>query len=245
MRLSLTPRPLAGEGSKSPKLKFVVYRELLFNTIEDVKTMFTGCIDHCGHLVKIEDLAAGKRFHISSRFQDFQLGESIAVNGVCLSVVQTKADEFIVDVSPETLKVANFSALQSGCLVNLERSMRLNERLNGHFVLGHVDTTAILTQINSYHDFMEYSFEIHDSQSQFFLVKKGCVAINGVSLTLNHVEKNRFTVMLIPDTLAKTNLSALRPQDHVTIEYDYLAKLTFNQNKILKKAHVENTYEYI
>ena len=206
--------------------------------------MFTGCIDHCGHLVQIENLPSGKRFHIASRFEDLKLGESIAINGVCLSVVQIKADEFLVDVSPETLKVAEFSALLPGCLVNLERSMVLNERLNGHFVLGHVDATAILTQITAYHDFMEYSFECQDPQAQLFLVKKGCVAINGVSLTLNQVHDNRFTVMLIPDTLAKTNLSALRPLDHVTIEYDYLAKLTFNQNKYLAlklESQIENT----
>lgn len=187
--------------------------------------MFTGCIDHCGYLVKIEELASGKRFHISSRFPDLKLGESIAVNGVCLSLVQVNADEFIVDVSPETLKVAGFSTIPAGSLVNLERAMLVNDRLHGHFVLGHVDATTRLTQITAYNDFLEYSFAIPEPQARLFLVKKGCIAVNGVSLTLNQVDENKFTVMLIPDTLAKTNLSALRPLDHVTIEYDYLAKL--------------------
>lgn len=191
--------------------------------------MFTGCVDHSGHLVKIENLASGKRFHIASQFTDLVLGESVCVNGVCLSVTQTYGDEFTADVSPETVALTHFDSIVNGSLVNLERSMRLNDRLNGHFVMGHVDGVAVLETKIPHDGFMEYHFQVKDSKAKDYLVTKGSIAVNGVSLTLNKVHQFGFSVMLIPETLARTNLSALNCQDYVNIEYDYLAKLIVNK----------------
>lgn len=191
--------------------------------------MFTGCIDHCGHLRKIEPLTTGRRFYIASQFHDVTVGESIAVDGVCLTVTHVYPDEFSADVSPETLNLTHFSALQTGALVNLERSLRLSDRLHGHFVTGHIDQTAVLAWKKPYAEFVAYGFSGVAPMGTGFLVTKGSVAVNGVSLTVNLVSDHGFDVMLIPETLTRTNLAALQCGDRVNIEYDYLAKLLAKQ----------------
>ena len=208
--------------------------------------MFTGLIDHCGHILAIENIGDGRRFHIQTHYTDIASGESIAVNGVCLTVVercltndtqtnavqknaiQTSAQQFTCDVSPETLKLTNAGHLKVGGSVNLERSLRLNDRLHGHFVMGHVDQTGIIRATTAYAGYTHYTIAGIAPESRSLLVKKGSIAVNGVSLTLNEITEDGFEVMLIPETLKRTNLRELTVGDIVNVEYDYLAKLLRN-----------------
>lgn len=187
--------------------------------------MFTGCISHCGKIIDIDTLPAGKRLRIACDYTDLNLGESIAVNGICLTVTQCVPGEFCCDISPETLAVSSAEHLDINSVVNLERSLRINDRLNGHFVMGHVDQTCVVESKKRYADYLEYCFSNLLPTARPFFVAKGSVAVNGVSLTLNRVQNDTFSVMLIPETLRITNLSALQVGDLVNVEYDYLAKI--------------------
>src|SRR5471030_2221415 len=120
--------------------------------------MFTGCINHCGKILDIDELSVGKRFRIACDYTDLVTGESIAVNGVCLTVVQCVPGEFACDVSPETLAVSSMRALTIGHVVNLERSLRIIDRLNGHFVMGHVDQVCQVAAKQHHADYVEYRF---------------------------------------------------------------------------------------
>lgn len=196
--------------------------------------MFTGIIDHYGYIKKIEKIPSGIRLTIGSTFNEIIIGESIAVDGVCLTVTEYKANEFAVDISPETLQL---SLIRHYCVndkVNLERSLRLSDRLSGHFVTGHTDGLAVLQEIIAKDEFKEYIFKPTNTDFVSFLTKKGSVALNGVSLTLNEVNMDYFSVMLIPHTLTITNLSSLEVGDVVNIEYDYLAKILYNQLTVMK-----------
>lgn len=197
--------------------------------------MFTGCTDHCGKILNIEANPGGKRLHIACNFNDLTLGESIAVNGICLTVTAFDPTSFYCDVSPETLDVTNAQHFSVNSLVNLERSLRLNDRLNGHFVMGHVDQIGRVAAQKPWEDYVEYRIDGLLPENKAFLIHKGSVAVNGVSLTLNQVADDGFSVMLIPETLRNTNLSSLKVGDWVNVEYDYLAKL---MAKHLQMSHV-------
>jgi riboflavin synthase len=187
--------------------------------------MFTGCINHCGKITDVDELSSGKRFRIACDYTDLVIGESIAVNGVCLTVVQCIAEEFSCDISPETLAVSSMRDLNIGHVVNLERSLRVSDRLNGHFVMGHVDQVCRVAAKQPHTDYVEYRFNGLLPAAKPFFVTKGSVAVNGVSLTLNSVKDDTFSVMLIPETLRITNLSTLNVGNLVNVEYDYLAKV--------------------
>jgi riboflavin synthase len=190
--------------------------------------MFTGLIDHCGKLLQVDVQAEGKRFLIACAYTDIAQGESIAVNGVCLTARACTPNQFYVDVSPETLAVSTANFLQPGDALNLERALRIHDRLHGHFVLGHVDQVCQVSAKKSHADYIEYVFAGVLPEAKKFLVQKGSIAVHGVSLTLNAVAEDTFTVMLIPETLQNTNLSSLKVGDKVNVEYDYLAKIVKN-----------------
>ena len=193
--------------------------------------MFTGLIDHCGVLKKIHKKSDICELSIETRFNDLVIGESIAVDGVCLTVTAFDGGMFSCEVSPETRKLTVVEHYQPGTQINLERALRLSDRLGGHFVTGHVDQTARVKEKNAIGDYIEVSIEMlegsHDHQN--FLIKKGCIAINGVSLTINDVSDRGFKLMLIPHTLVKTNLSHLLVGDRVNIEFDWLTKIVQRQ----------------
>jgi riboflavin synthase len=191
--------------------------------------MFTGIIDHCGQILSIERHDSNYRLTISSHFDDLQLGESIAVDGACLTVTASTQQSFSADISPETMRLTLASQYQPGMQVNLERSLRLSDRLGGHFVMGHVDGMGILTRREPTGEFIVFEISQIPSDCQPYLTTKGSIAVNGVSLTLNEVSKNKVKLMLVPHTLAKTNLSLLQEGDKINIEFDYLAKLVINQ----------------
>jgi riboflavin synthase len=193
--------------------------------------MFTGIIDHCGEILAIEQNTTQISLTVRSKFDDLLLGESIAIDGVCLTVTYFQNNTFKVELSPETMYLTFARNYQPNLLVNLERALRLSDRLGGHFVTGHVDGVCEVEHIQAHGEFKEIIFKGIKKSFKPFLVRKGSVAINGVSLTINAVAKDNFSTMLIPHTLQQTTLSQLKVGHNVNIEFDYLAKLVFNQLK--------------
>ncbi len=199
--------------------------------------MFTGLVEAMGRVERVADEAAGRRLTLSWPGLDHQddplaIGESVAVNGCCLTVVEADraGDQFVVQAGPETLLRTNLGSRSMGDRVNLERALKVGDRLGGHFVQGHVDTTATLLDRRPEGEWEFLAFTI-DREWSPLLVPKGSIAVDGVSLTLVDVTPDRFSIMLIPHTLAVTTLGALRVGDRVNIETDMLAK---HVQKLLK-----------
>ncbi|MBS0359473.1 MAG: riboflavin synthase [Proteobacteria bacterium] len=185
--------------------------------------MFTGIIDHTGEIVHLEKGDSSIALEIKTQFDEFTLGESISVDGICLTVTGNKKNNFTCELSSETLNVTTAKNFHVGSIVNLEKALRVSDRLGGHFVLGHVDTVAQLSEQKYMNDFLICQFT--GTLKKNYLIPKGSIALNGVSLTINEVTDAGFSVMLIPHSLEKTNLSKLKVGDSVNIEYDYLAKI--------------------
>ncbi len=189
--------------------------------------MFTGLVECLGRVELCENEGSGFRFTISwpdlPAADPLTLGESVAINGCCLTVVAAEGDRFEVQAGPETLARTNLGDKKPGDRVNLERALRFGDRLGGHFVQGHVDTTATLRERRTEGEWEFLSFVI-DPDWTPLLVPKGSIAIDGVSLTLVEARHYGFSVMLIPHTLAVTTLGLIHPGDRVNIETDILAK---------------------
>lgn len=188
--------------------------------------MFTGIIDHCGTIAQINPISNGLQLCVKHLFADkIELGESIAINGICLTVTQFQEDMFYCDLSPETLKLTTAKDFKVGQTVNLERALQLTSRLGGHFVMGHVDQTARVKTIRKSADFIEIVFDGLDKEAKKYVIKKLSIAVNGVSLTINEVTEGGFSVMLIPHTLERTELHTLQEGDAVNLEFDMLARV--------------------
>ncbi|HER62749.1 MAG TPA: riboflavin synthase, partial [Desulfobacteraceae bacterium] len=174
--------------------------------------MFTGIIQGRGRVDRARSSGGGMVFLLKADFDltDPEEGESIAVNGVCLTARDIRGNSFLVDVSPETLSRTGLGGLKTGSLVNLERALRLSDRLGGHMVSGHVDDQGRVEDRCSEGDFTLFTFSLSRSLAKY-VIEKGSVAINGVSLTVNSCEGDRFTVSIIPHTLAVTTLGELKP----------------------------------
>jgi riboflavin synthase len=187
--------------------------------------LFTGLVETLGLVVKVDEEGSGRRFRLAwPDFPDaFTLGESIAVNGCCLTVVSSDGPTFDVQLGPETLLRTNLGSKTVGDPVNLERSLKVGDRLGGHFVQGHVDTTATLVERRPDGEWDFLAFTLDPAWTRL-MVPKGSIAIDGVSLTLVDVGVDRFSIMLIPHTLAVTTLGSLKIGDRVNIEADMLAK---------------------
>ena len=159
---------------------------------------------------------------------DLDLGASIAINGVCLTATSLNEDSFSVDVSTETLKCTNIGELEVEDVVNIEQSLKIGDSIDGHFVFGHVDEVSTVQNI----EVLDQTKILHFSLSQEgmrFVVKKGSIAIDGVSLTVNEVSKSGFQVMIIPHTLEKTSFNDFKKGTRANIEYDMLARYVQNQ----------------
>ena len=159
---------------------------------------------------------------------DLDLGASIAINGVCLTATSLNKDSFSVDVSTETLKCTNIGELEVEDVVNIEQSLKIGESIDGHFVFGHVDEVSTVQNI----EVLDQTKILHFSLSQEgmrFVVKKGSIAIDGVSLTVNEVSNSGFQVMIIPHTLEKTSFNDFKKGTRANIEYDMLARYVQNQ----------------
>jgi riboflavin synthase len=187
--------------------------------------MFTGLVEDVG---RVESLVTNKQSAVLTvqsglPIPAISLGASIAVNGACLTVVQKTKKSFAFDVSPETLERTSLATSKPGTLLNLERSMRFDDRLGGHLVTGHIDGVGVVRSIEKKGDFTFFSFRIAQRLGSL-LVSKGSVAVDGISLTVNGCRLREFTVAVIPFTLQHTNLRARRVGDKVNIETDLIGK---------------------
>ncbi|MBN2321037.1 MAG: riboflavin synthase [Acidobacteria bacterium] len=187
--------------------------------------MFTGIIEEIGTIQGIRFVHEGAAITISAGkiLRGLKIGDSVAVNGVCLTATSVEAGAFACDISAETLRLSSFKQAKQGYRVNLERSLQLGGRLGGHIVLGHVDGVgSLLAKIPSGEGF-EISFSF-PKELERYLVYKGSIAVNGVSLTIASLEKGSFSVAAIPLTLEETNLVQLNIGDPVNLEVDILGK---------------------
>lgn len=191
--------------------------------------MFTGIVDHYGQIIEILTLEQSQRLWIKTNFTSLEMGESIAVNGICLTVTGIEYDKFSCDISPETCRITTAKNFKAEMPVNLERAMQASSRMGGHMVMGHVDQTATLICKTNIDEFVEMKFGGLNAEARNFVIKKGSIAVNGVSLTINHTNDDTFTVMLIPHTLDRTTLSFLREGDAVNIEFDMMARIIVEQ----------------
>jgi len=187
--------------------------------------MFTGLIQAIGQVRSLEGSGDSGRLRIASLLvhDDLSLGESIAVNGVCLTVTGWDGDSFTLDVSPETLRTTTLGTLSPRTAVNLERALRLSDRLGGHLVAGHVDSMGTVRQKRKEQNAVYFEFAAPPASLRY-IVAKGSVAIDGVSLTVNQVYSDRFSVMVIPHSLEQTCLKERRVGDAVNIETDLIGR---------------------
>ncbi|HRD59018.1 MAG TPA: riboflavin synthase [Ferruginibacter sp.] len=186
--------------------------------------MFTGIIEDTGCISSIEKSGTNISYWVQSKLaQSLKVDQSLSHNGVCLTVEAIKNDLHKVTAIDETLQKTNLGNLVQGSIVNLERCMQLNGRLDGHIVQGHVDTTALCTDIVKKEGSTEFSFET-DAQFATLMIEKGSITLNGISLTIFNVSETGFTVAIIPYTMEHTNLSELKTADKVNIEFDIIGK---------------------
>ena len=187
--------------------------------------MFTGLVQAQGSVLSLDQVANSAVLKISapSDFDDVALGESIAINGVCLTITNKHFLELDFDVMGETLNLTNLGTLSSGNQVNLERALKISDRLGGHIVQGHVDGRSQLLSRSKEPNWEVLTFELNDSFARY-VVKKGSITVDGVSLTVSNVGDSTFEVSLIPTTLVSTNLGELAVGKVVNIEVDVIAK---------------------
>ena len=188
--------------------------------------MFTGIIQSIGDVIDKKQLSGDLRFTVKTHFshpEKIQLGDSIAMDGVCLTVTEKQQDEVVLDVSVETVNKTTVGQWQIGTQLNLEPAMTLQDQLGGHIVSGHVDAVCrCLSRVPSARSEI-FEFEIPEELNKF-VVTKGSITINGVSLTVNTIDSNKLSVNLVPHTMQHTNLGLLKPNQAVNIEVDTIAR---------------------
>ena len=196
--------------------------------------MFTGLIEATGEVTASTSTTGGRRLSVGSPLTaELNLGDSVAVNGVCLTVVQTGA-AFNADVGPETLRVTTLGSLEPGALVNLERPLRGDGRMGGHFVLGHVDAIGRIENLRPASDFLWLTVSFPPELARY-LVLKGSVAVDGISLTVAGLSGDRFDVQLVPFTVEHTNLKQARIGDGVNLECDMIGKYVARAAELILK----------
>jgi riboflavin synthase len=196
--------------------------------------MFTGLIENLGEITEVKQTPSGFRLGLTTDLSpDLATGDSLAVNGVCLTVVSAGADGVHMDVSPETLRVSALGSLKRGASVNLERSMRADGRIGGHFVQGHVDATGSIEELRPDGDSWWVTVKFPSSLAAQ-IVRKGSIAVDGISLTVAGVDDRRFDVQVIPFTWAHTNLRFAKVNDLVNLESDMIGKYVLRAMDVLK-----------
>ena len=196
--------------------------------------MFTGIIEDIGKVIDI----TSSQIQIETCLDDIKTGDSIAVNGVCLTVTKINGKQLSFDYSPTTSDITNISLLKKNSLVNLERALTLQTRLGGHIVSGHIDTSTNIVDIKKNGDFYFISFAVNEIVKKY-VVKKGFIAIDGISLTVAENNEKIFSVTMIPETFNKTIFHTRKTGDIVNIEIDVFAKYVENLfNKSNEKKEI-------
>ena len=187
--------------------------------------MFTGIVEEIGRIKEFSRLSSGAKIAVECEniLTDAKLGDSIAINGCCQTVTEIGGNYFKADVSEETLRITNFGTLKPGVKVNLERALTPASRMGGHIVQGHIDCTGKFLRFEKLSDFYNLTFEVPAEFSRY-IVYKGSIAVNGVSLTIASVRENIFTVAVIPHTYQNTTMQDLKSGDIVNIETDILGR---------------------
>lgn len=187
--------------------------------------MFSGIIEELGELKNISRRGNNTLFEIRANrvLEDAGIGDSISVNGTCLTITSKASDTLSFEVMPQTLKVTNLGALRLKDKVNLERALKIGDRLSGHFVTGHIDTTGIIRRKSYINDNLCFEIAV-PVKFMSYILPQGSIAIDGISLTMVGKKSNTFTVYIIPHTLKNTTLGFKGPSDKVNIEFDILAK---------------------
>jgi len=201
--------------------------------------MFSGIVEAMAQVRKIEHEQGNIHFTLSCPFnKELSVDQSVSHNGVCLTVVCCNADEYVVTAMQETLLRSNLSDLKTGDMVNVERSMVLNDRLDGHIVQGHVDQTAVCIEKKAADGSWYFRFRYEHSKEMakrgYFMVDKGSVTVNGVSLTVCNPSENEFSVGIIPYTFEHTNFCLIEEGTKVNIEFDIIGKYIARLQEIVK-----------
>tara|TARA_Y100000590_G_scaffold405831_1_gene494476 strand:- start:428 stop:1027 length:600 start_codon:yes stop_codon:yes gene_type:complete len=191
--------------------------------------MFSGIVESVQKIESVSNFSDSKSIQISRplSFDDISLGDSISVNGVCLTVSSLIDNSFVVDIINETLNITTLDNLEIGNFVNLERAIKYNNRIGGHLLQGHVDSTALIQNIKKGKESIDMTLNM-SKELISFCIYKGSIGINGVSLTISAIDNDGITVSLIPHTLENTNLSSLKVGDSVNIETDMISKYIKN-----------------
>lgn len=204
--------------------------------------MFTGLIEALGEVTSQEPLAKGVRLRLETDLAgELTLGESVATNGVCLTVVEVSGGEVAFDVSPETLEVTTLGSLAETDLVNLERPLRLDGRLGGHLVQGHVDAVGRIQSSRPEGEFWRLRIE-YPRHLASFLVHRGSIAVDGISLTIAALEDDAFDIQVVPHTWTKTNLQRRKPGDGVNLECDLVGKYVVRTLDVSARILREKSY---
>ncbi|MSQ77964.1 MAG: riboflavin synthase [Nitrospiraceae bacterium] len=212
--------------------------------------MFAGIVEETGAVKSLEKTLAGTRLTVlaSTVMDDLPIGASISVNGTCLTVVKRDDKEFTVDVSPETMGVTNLGKLSAGSPVNLERAMKLNERIGGHLVAGHVDGVGTIRERQQEGNGTVITIEAPPEILRY-CIPKGSITVDGVSLTINEVSGRSFSVMIIPHTAKVTTLGLKQQGDTVNLESDvigkYVERLLQERGQILPKSEIVIDRDYL
>jgi riboflavin synthase len=188
--------------------------------------MFTGIVTDIGEVLGVEERAEGlRRLTIACAYDpaSIAIGASISCSGVCMTAVATGKDSFAVDAAAETLRVTTVGRWQKGMRVNLERSLKIGDELGGHLVSGHVDGMATLTAREDLTEMARLTLRVPKTLARF-IAQKGSVALDGISLTVNDVADDQFSVLIIPHTLSVTTLGALKAGDALNLEVDVMAR---------------------
>ncbi len=199
--------------------------------------MFTGLIEEVGKIKGINRKGNALTIDVEAKkiLEDVKIGDSIAINGVCLTVVYLKENGFSFDVSQETINRSNFKYLKIGDYVNLERALKVSDRLGGHIVQGHVDTTGKIKKITPLGEHTIFEIEI-PKEYENLIVEKGSISIDGISLTINTIENNTISLNIIPHTIENTNLKYRNVGDIVNIEFDIIGKYVWHMLEKIKES---------
>lgn len=209
--------------------------------------MFTGLIEKVGEISGIQDIPNGLQFKINCKSiaEEVNLGDSIAIDGVCLTAVKMDQEHFWVEAVRETLNRTSLGKRKKGDLVNLEQSLRIGQKLGGHFVQGHVDATGAVAGLDQQGSMLWFTIEYPETLSRY-IIQKGSIAIDGMSLTVASKEKSKISIAIIPHTFENTNIQTKKISDLVNIEVDMMAKYIENMlAPQVKEKETKLTEEWI